>query len=84
MIQRVERAVLSIGGVARVHLNKWGDGAAHLHLWLIARPAGMLQLRGSCLTLWDGLLPKVSPQEWARTSGLIAAAMAAGGGTAHV
>ena len=84
MLQLVERAVLSIGGVARVHINKWGDGAAHLHLWLIARPAGMMQLRGACLPLWDDLLPKVPPQEWARTCGLIAAAMAAGGGTAHV
>lgn len=26
MLQRVERAIMSLGGVARVHVNKWGDG----------------------------------------------------------
>ncbi len=83
MLQRVERAVLSLGGIARVHVNKWGDGAAHLHLWLIARPEGMMQLRGACLPLWDDVLPKAGADDWARTGRLIAAAMAAGGGTAH-
>jgi diadenosine tetraphosphate (Ap4A) HIT family hydrolase len=38
--QRVERAVLAVDGVARVHVNRWGDGGAHLHFWLPARPAG--------------------------------------------
>lgn len=84
MVQRTERALLSIGGVGRVHVARWGDGAAHLHLWLLARPAGMMQLRGACLPLWNDLLPKVAADEWARTGALIAAAMAAGGGTAHV
>ncbi|WP_329500093.1 hypothetical protein [Kitasatospora herbaricolor] len=84
MLQRTERAVLSLGGIARVHLNKWGDGAAHLRLWLIARPAGMAQLRGACLPLWNDALPPVPAEAWARTGRLIAAAMAAGGGTAQL
>lgn len=75
MIQRVERAILSLGGIARVHVNKWGDGGAHLHVWLIARPEGMLQMRGTCLPLWDDLLPKVPEDVWAETNRRIAAAL---------
>ncbi|WP_145795968.1 hypothetical protein [Kitasatospora atroaurantiaca] len=84
MLQRVERAVLSLGGIARVHVNRWGDGAAHLHLWLVARPEGMMQLRGTCLPLWDDVLPKLPEEEWRATGRLIAEAMAAEGGTAHL
>ncbi|MEU6236396.1 hypothetical protein [Kitasatospora sp. NPDC047058] len=84
MLQRVEAALLSLGGIGRVHVNRWGDGAAHLHLWLIARPEGMLQLRGSTLPLWMDVLPAQPADAWAETARRIAAAMAAGGGTAHV
>ncbi|GAA2749659.1 hypothetical protein [Kitasatospora cinereorecta] len=84
MLQRVERAVLSLGGIARVHVNRWGDGGAHLHVWLIARPEGMMQLRGTCLPLWEDVLPKLPEGEWREYGRRIAAAMAAGGGTAHV
>ncbi|MFI6848181.1 hypothetical protein OG535_07260 [Kitasatospora sp. NBC_00085] len=67
-----------------MHVNRWGDGAAHLHLWLIARPEGMMQLRGSTLPLWTDPLPAPSAEAWAATARRIAAAMAEGGGTAHV
>ncbi|WP_329561890.1 HIT family protein [Kitasatospora sp. NBC_01266] len=75
--QRVERAIKSLGGIARVHINRWGDGAAHLHLWFLARPEGMLQLRGTFLPLWAEFLPKVPEDVWARTNRQIAAALAA-------
>ncbi|MGH3647875.1 MAG: HIT family protein [Micromonosporaceae bacterium] len=84
MIQRVERAISSLDGVGRVHLNKWGDGGAHLHLWFFARPAGMMQLRGTCLPLWDDVLPVRSDEAWREMCRTVAAAMAAGGGVAHV
>ncbi len=38
MTVRLERAIRSLDGVARVHVNRWGDGSAHLHLWFLARP----------------------------------------------
>jgi hypothetical protein len=54
---RMVRAVEALEAVGRVHLYKFGDGGAHLHAFLLGRPAGMLQLRGSCLTLWEEMLP---------------------------
>ena len=83
MLQRVERAVMSLEGIARVHVNRWGDGGAHLHMFLIARPGGMMQLRGTCLPLWDDVLPRVPDEVWAETSHRIAQAMATDGGVAH-
>ncbi|MFC7484938.1 hypothetical protein ACFQX7_39665 [Luedemannella flava] len=57
MIQRLERAVLSLGGLGRVHINRWGDGGAHFHMWFFGRPIGMMQLRGTCLPLWRTCCP---------------------------
>ncbi|MCX4779440.1 hypothetical protein [Streptomyces sp. NBC_01264] len=50
----------------------------------MARPQGMLQLRGSCLPLWDDVLPRLPDEVWAESARRIAAAMAKDGGTAHV
>jgi diadenosine tetraphosphate (Ap4A) HIT family hydrolase len=83
LLQRVERAVLGLDGVARVHVNRWGDGAAHLHFWFLARPAGLLQLRGTFLPVWEELLPPIPEEERRQAHRRIAAALAAGGGTAH-
>ncbi len=83
LIQRIERAVGSLDGIGRVHINRWGDGSAHFHLWFIARPAGMLQLRGALLPVWDELLPPVPEEERRETHRRIAAALAAEGGTAY-
>jgi len=44
----------------------------------------MMQLRGTCLPLWDDVLPKVPEDERRGTGRRIAAAMAADGGTAQV
>lgn len=83
LLQRAERAVLGLDGVARVHVNRWGDGAAHLHFWLLARPTGLTQLRGTFLPVWEELLPAVPDEERRRAHRRIAAALAAEGGTAH-
>ncbi len=80
MTVRLERAIRSIDGVARVHVNRWGDGAAHLHLWFMARPYGRLQLRGTFLPLWDDILPPISESVWRENLALIAAWLAEFGG----
>jgi hypothetical protein len=80
MTVRLERAVRSLDGVARVHVNRWGDGSAHLHLWFLARPYGRLQLRGSFLSLWDDILPAVGESSWKENLALVAAWLAEFGG----
>ena len=55
----ISRAVESLPHIARAHVSRWGDGGAHLHLFFFARPAGFSQLRGTCLAIWDDLLPAV-------------------------
>lgn len=80
MTVRLERAVRSLDGVARVHVNRWGDGSAHLHLWFLARPQGRLQLRGSFLSLWNDILPAVPDAQWRENLALVAAWLAEFGG----
>jgi diadenosine tetraphosphate (Ap4A) HIT family hydrolase len=60
---RVERAILAQGGIARVHLYRWGDGGAHFHVWFIPRPLGMLEATGMMLPLWENALPNVPDEE---------------------
>ncbi|WP_406568066.1 hypothetical protein [Dactylosporangium fulvum] len=80
MTVRIERAIRSLDGVARVHVNRWGDGAAHLHLWFLARPYGRLQLQGTFLALWDDILPPIPEEQWRENLALVAAWLAEFGG----
>lgn len=82
LMQRISQAVKSIPGVVRCHFGRWNDGSAHLHLWALARPAGMMQGRGAVLALWDDILPP-QPQDMADEHiRIVAEALAAGGGGA--
>ncbi len=71
----VERAILTLGDVARVHLYRWGDGGAHFHVWFLPRPLGMLDARGMMLPIWEDVLPNVSDDELREVAEEIAAAM---------
>jgi hypothetical protein len=81
---RITKAILALGNVGRVHVNKWGDGGAHLHLGFFARPLGFMQLRGSNLPLWEEMLPRVEADVAAADLRAVALALAAQGGRAHV
>jgi hypothetical protein len=83
MTVRLERSIRSLDGVARVHVNRWGDGSAHLHMWFLARPYGRLQLRGTFLSLWDDILPTIPEQQWRENLALVAAWLADFGGQAN-
>ncbi|CUR54909.1 conserved hypothetical protein [metagenome] len=52
------RHVEALPHVSRCHVYRIGDGGAHLHVWLFARPEGQSQLYGSWLPVWDDLLPE--------------------------
>ena len=72
---RIERAILALGDVGRVHLYRWGDGGAHFHVWLLPRPLGMLEAEGMMLPLWEDALPNVPDEELAAAAKRVAAAM---------
>ena len=59
LVVAVSAAVESLPSVGRAQLAKYGDGGAHLHLFVFGRPARMLQLRGSPLLDWEENLPAV-------------------------
>lgn len=61
-VGRIERAILGLGDIARVHVYRWGDGSAHFHVWFFPRPLGMLEARREMLPLWADLLPE-APEE---------------------
>jgi len=82
LMQRVSQAVKSIPGVARCHFARWNDGSAHLHLWALARPAGMMQGRGAVLAFWDGVLPAMPDDMLQDHLRIVAEALAVGGGEA--
>jgi diadenosine tetraphosphate (Ap4A) HIT family hydrolase len=80
LVARIERAILGIGDVGRVHVDRIGDGGAHFHLWFLPRPLGALQLRGSPLTLWLDVLPELPGDVVDAALDSIATALVAGGG----
>jgi hypothetical protein len=75
---RIVRAIESLPHIARAHVSRWGDGSAHLHVFFFARPAGFPQLRGTCLAVWDDLLPAIPEDQRDRDAAAVAGALAAG------
>jgi len=74
----VERAIRAgIDAVGRVHIYRWGDGGVHLHWWFIARPVGMLQLRGSGMGTWLDVLPPLPAEVIRADTARVVAALAA-------
>jgi hypothetical protein len=82
LIQRVANAIRRIDSVGRTHFSRWGDGSEHFHLWFLARPVGMMQLRGAMIAAWDDMLPKIPDEELVANARLVAAALAEDGGEA--
>ncbi len=82
LMQRLGTAVKAIPGVARAHFARWGDGSEHFHLWVLARPLGMMQGRGPMLAFWDDVLPEMPAELQADHIRIVAESLAAGGGTA--
>ncbi len=82
LIQRVANAIRRIDGVGRTHFNRWGDGSEHFHLWFLARPVGMMQLRGAMIAAWDDMLPTVPTAEFEANARTVAKALAETGGEA--
>lgn len=72
----IARAIEALPHVARAHVSRWGDGGAHLHVFFFARPAGFDQLRGTCLAIWDDLLPPVPAEQREADAAAVARSLA--------
>lgn len=75
MSLRMERAVSSLPGVGRVHINRWGDGGAHLHVWFLGRPFGAWQFSGYMLPLWGFILPSLDTATLDENDALLASSL---------
>ncbi|MEM7274985.1 MAG: hypothetical protein AAF547_18025 [Actinomycetota bacterium] len=74
---RLERAIRAIGSIGRVHINRWGDGGSHFHVWFLGRPAGAWQLSGMMLPLWGFTLPSLDEVTRRANDQIVASALAA-------
>jgi hypothetical protein len=79
MLARVERAVLAIDGVERVHILRYGEGSAHLHWWFMARETGLRQTASGFAMIWDDVLPPTPTDVHQANIATIVTAMEAAG-----
>lgn len=78
LVLRLHNAMLALPNAGRVHLGRWGDGSAHLHVLAMVRPARLPQVIGSFAVEWDDILPPVPEEVWQREVDAVAVAMTAG------
>lgn len=70
--------------VGRVHVMRIGDGAAHLHVWFIARPERFGQILGSFAIEYDDMLPATPEESWLADQRTVAQRLALHDGRALV
>lgn len=75
MTVALNRAMLAAGNYGRVHVNRWGDGGSHFHVWFFARPTGDRNMLGFGMPMWAEILPPMEKAEWNTTMAAIAAAL---------
>lgn len=80
----LHRIMAGLPNIGRVHVCKWGDGGAHLHVWFIARPARFPNILGSMAIEWDDMLPPVPEDIWRADLHEVARKMATHDGQALV
>ena len=76
LIGRTYAALKGLDGIGNVHVNKWENGTGHLSVTLLARPLGVLQLRGSNLAAWAVMLPPTPREELDARAAQVRAALA--------
>jgi len=60
----LHRIMEHMPNIGRVHVCKWGDGTAHMHVWFIARTARLPHIVGSMAIEWNEMLPPVPEDVW--------------------
>ena len=81
---RLVRIVEGLDGVGRCHVDRWGDGGAHFHLWFFGRTQGLATILGSYAVEWDEILPPGPEDVWRADLHAIATRLAHWGGVARV
>ncbi|MFC7493139.1 MULTISPECIES: hypothetical protein [unclassified Nocardioides] len=83
MANRLVRIMQGLPHIGRVHVNRWGDGCSHFHVWFVARPEGFSQIKGSYAVEWDDILPPVDAEVWRADLHTVATKLANWGGHAR-
>lgn len=81
---RIARIVESLPNITRCQAQRIGDGSEHLHMWFLARPTGLLSVRGSFAAQWDDILPPGPEEIWRADLAEVARKLATHGGEALV
>jgi hypothetical protein len=76
LVARTYRALRALPGVGNVHVCKWENGGGHLSVNVLARPLGVLELRGSNLPIWADMLPNIPQDEYDERAEAVRAALA--------
>ncbi|MCW2797562.1 hypothetical protein [Nocardioides sp.] len=80
---RLSRIIGNLPHIGRVHVNRWGDGSAHFHLWFFARTEGLASILGSYAVEWDEILPPGPEDVWRADLHTVATKLANWGGHAR-
>jgi diadenosine tetraphosphate (Ap4A) HIT family hydrolase len=70
-------AMERLPSIGRAHIQKLGDGGAHLHLWFMGRPALTDQFLGSPLVDWEESFPRVPEEVLRANAGFVATELVA-------
>ena len=76
LVARTYRALRALPGVGNVQVCKWENGGGHLSVNVLARPLGVLELRGSNLPVWADMLPDIPQDEYDARADVVRAALA--------
>jgi len=80
---RLVRIMEHLPHVGRVHVDRWGDGGSHFHVWFFARTSDLPLVRGSYAVEWDDILPPGPEDVWRADLATVAEKLANWGGTAR-
>ena len=80
---RLVRIIENLPHVGRVHVNRWGDGGSHFHLWFAARTARLTHVIGSPAMEWDDIIPPGPEDVWRADLHTVATKLANWGGDAR-
>jgi len=75
LVARTYRALRALPGVGNVQISKWENGGGHLSVNVLARPLGVLELRGSNLPVWADMLPDIPQDEYDERAEAVRAAL---------